>query len=464
MEHDQKSQQHDIEAFTPDQVALGSPARTGAQAPAAPANEGDDSADMEAMSTAEALNGGAPPTNRAPLKYNPEKDGPCRNLRTSIDSLYLSYQGKLAQQADDRLTDLKKLAQSDNEWERAAAQWLIGDHLFAVLDKAPRPYRYVLKDERFHIQLSKGDKVPLAYVQVSSQYLTAIGAIQAENDLRFVVNSLGLVKDEATISRVDLCVDFVPYLDIDQFDVKQWVTRTRLKERYWDGDRATGWKIGKGGPVQCRLYDKILEITRRSHKDYMLAVWKANGWHEGEPVWRLEFQFNRTFLNQARINTLAELLERITGLWLYACEDWLRLCILQFGDDNRSRWPSHPFWNAMSCAEWQYASCPAIVRVRSSGLPSDQQLFTVPLGYVASFMAREGITDWDEGLGAYLAEASAYHQNSTSGSMALYVQRKTRLKGREFSTINNRIHHPADQMAEIHGAEAYRSARDGEDE
>lgn len=409
-----------------------------------------------------AADGGAQSTNRAPQSYKQGQDEPCRILRTTIDSLYLSYTGELSLQADERLADLKKAAQSESDWERATAQWITGDHLFAVLDKAPRPYRYVLKDERFHLQVSRGNKVPLVYAQVASQYLTAVGIVEAEQALRFVVNSLGLVAREATISRVDLCADFVPHLDVDQFAVEQWVTRTRQKERYWDGDRPTGWKIGKGGPVQCRLYDKVLEIAQRSHKDYLLPIWRANGWQPDEPVWRLEFQFNRAFLREARLDTLDDLLAQATGLWRYATEVWLRLCIPLPADDNRARWPCHPLWTALGYADWDFAAHPAIVRVRSAGLPSDHQLFTVPLGYVASFMAREGIVDWDEGLGTYLAQAQVYHRRKTSGSLALYVQRKARLKGREFATINNRKNHPADWAANIAFAQAYQLAKDGE--
>jgi hypothetical protein len=47
--------------------------------------------------------------------------------------------------------------------------------------------------DRFFIQESKGDSLPLAYAQISSEYLTSVGVEAAAADLRYVVNSLGQV-------------------------------------------------------------------------------------------------------------------------------------------------------------------------------------------------------------------------------------------------------------------------------
>ncbi|CAG4884677.1 conserved protein of unknown function [Georgfuchsia toluolica] len=455
MEHDQQSQHPSaVEAFPEEQNALGSAVGRSAPAPAAPPNEGNALAGNSPPPA-----GGPPPTIRGPQTYEKGKAHPCKLLRTAVDSLYVSYPGELSENSFSRLYSLKVAAQSDDEAEQAAAQLQIGNQLFAVWDKAPRPYAFVLHNACFHLQISRGNKVPLAYVQITSQYLTAIGVEAAEKELRFIVNSLGRVDKDACMSRVDLCVDFVPYLDMDQFQARQWLTRVKKKERYWDGNRPTGWKVGRGGPMQGKTYDKILEIVQQSHKNYLLDIWATKGWLPGEPVWRHEFQFGREVLKLMRINTIDELMSNLGGMWRAATEDWLRLVVPDESDSNRGRWPNHPLWDAITTADWNMPHQPALVRIRERGMPTDAQLFTVPLGYVAAFMAARGITNWDEGLGAYLQEAQQFHK-SNGRNTRIYVEGKTLLKGRLFGTLDNRRQDPKvieDQEA------AYRLAKDGEE-
>ena len=56
-------------------------------------------------------------------------------------------------------------------------------------------------------------------------------------------------------------------------------------------------------------------------------------------------------------------------------------------------------------------------------------------------------------------QADTYHR-MRGESTSRYVERKARLKGRLFSTINNRV--DLDRIEALQRAEAYRKARDGE--
>jgi len=73
------------------------------------------------------------------------------------------------------------------------------------------------------------------------------------------------------------------------------------------------------------------------------------------------------------------------------------------------------------------------------GFPSDAQLFTTLPGYLASFMASRGIKDMDEGLRAFLDQAEKFHASRGRNTKS-YVESKTRLKGRQFGTLNNLRH------------------------
>lgn len=404
---------------------------------------------------------GTSPTIRVPSKYIPEENSVCRVLRCAVDSLYLSYKGELSHDVDDRLEDRKKSAQSDDDEEQSIAQITIADRLFNVSPHGAGHFRYIITDERFRIQISSGKKLPLAYVKISSEYLTYVPIKKIEQELSVIVNSLGIVHEQAKVSRADVCVDFIPGIPMDEFNVRQWVTRARKKAAYWTvGDRFTGWAIGAGGAVQFRIYDKVLEIIEASNKTYLFKVWEAYGWKPNDPVWRPEFQAGSTALREMGIETVPQLLDNLGGLWKYLTEDWLRLTVMG-NDSNKSRWETHPLWSDIQSAIWTPTPQVALERVRSSSLPRDERIFPGGTGYISSFMAREGITDWDEGLGSFMRHADVFYRQQ-GGSLADQVEGKTRLKGRQLNSINNRTKLDA-QHARKH-AEAYRKAKDGDDE
>lgn len=98
-----------------------------------------------------------------------------------------------------------------------------------------------------------------------------------------------------------------------------------------------------GGVIGARLYDKLYELVT-SHKGYLIPLWRDAGRLEGEPVWRLEFEFKRDFLSQKDLIPLKDTLANLNGLWSYATTEWLKLTIPNENDDTRARWPIHPMW------------------------------------------------------------------------------------------------------------------------
>ncbi|MGA8148145.1 MAG: hypothetical protein WB870_11290 [Gallionellaceae bacterium] len=87
-----------------------------------------------------------------------------------MDSLYLSYKGKLSNEMDDCLEDRKNSAKSDDAEEQSIAQITLADRLFKVEAHGAGHFRYIIIDDRFRIQISLGKKLPMAYVQISSEY------------------------------------------------------------------------------------------------------------------------------------------------------------------------------------------------------------------------------------------------------------------------------------------------------
>ena len=356
---------------------------------------------------------GSTPTNREPYNSNNEY---FKLLRFGIDSLYLSYQGDIFPEVQDRLTKLKKLAQHPEADQQALAQYTIAGHIFEVKDKGSSVSPYVLEDGAFRIQLSRpSKKLPMAYVKFSSRYLSSVAPEEAEAHLHAILKELGTLTDSAHVSRLDLCADFVSNENMESWGREAWVTRGKHIAAYAVAEQFTGWTVGLGGVIACRLYNKLLEIVESGRND-LLPLWQAGGWVSGEPIWRVEFQFRREVLAQHGLISLGSVLANLNGLWSYASTEWLRLTIPNPDDQTRSRWPVHPLWGYLSSIDWETDGGPLARSFKATRLPEDRRIFSLGASSIASYMAKNGITDTVEGLDRFRVDLYRHlHQRRVSG-------------------------------------------------
>ena len=379
---------------------------------------------------------GAPPSNTAPSNRI-ESENDSRIVHTGIDSLYLSYAGELKPDVEQDLESLKSLAQSEDPQEQAGAVMSLCDHRFEVKDKGKGRYPFVLQDGVFHLQLSRAQakSLPMVYAQIGSEALTRTGVKYTEIALNNLVSVLGTTRAPATVSRVDLCVDFVTSYELEGIPRNAWINRANKRSSHEDRGRFTGLTFGMGGVLSARLYDKTLEIER-SEKTYLYDVWCDSGWAGEYPVWRLEFEFHRTVLHQFSITTVEQLLTRRADLWCYAMH-WLRLVVPSPTDNTKERWPNHPLWEILLQADWGVERGEPLTRSRKTRPPSDKSLFVNGLGALTSYMAREGITDFDEGNRRYVMAAHEYHRllsQLTGKTLPTYAREKVQGKARRFNT------------------------------
>jgi len=403
---------------------------------------------------------GTPSSNTVPPQY---KSDPFI-LRFGIDSLYLSYQGELSEDGENKLSDLKELAQSDNHKEQDKAQLAIGDHLFEVLDKGQKPFAFVLVDNWFRIAFSRrsSKSMPLAYIQVSSELLTFTPIGEITRDLEFVINSLACDVSTAKVSRADLFVDFTTQQNLDDIDITHWVTRTTLFDKHYIRPHFSGWSIGYKGDISARLYDKTLEI-KKSGKDYLIPIWSEAGWNGEQNIWRLEFQFKREILDVLQSVSLENLLVNQGPLWRFACLDWLRLSRPNEKDSNASRWPLHPLWASLSKIAWNDNPDKSLKRIRKRRIPCDESLYINGIAGLTSFMALHGITDLHEGVKQYIRQAKTFHDargRFSNESFISYISRKVREKGRHYNSIKNTL--KKDRATQKKDAKTYRTNKDGE--
>lgn len=407
----------------------------------------------------------AVPSNTATNNSINKENGAVKFLRFGIDSLYLSYQGELHPEVNEQLANLKRLAQADKESEQAKAQFKIGDHLFEVKDKGTSMFNYVLEDNAFRIQLSRpGKAVPMAYVKLSSEYLTHKTPADAEKHLSDLLSQLGAIESTANVSRIDLFVDFVSEQNMESWNREAWVTHGSGVNAYAIDNHFTGWSIGLGGVMAARLYDKLYEIIK-SNKGYLIPLWEKAGWKVGEPIWRLEFEFKRQFLVQKDLFKLTDVLGNLNGLWSYAMTEWLKLTIPNPDDKTRSRWAIHPLWTSLSALDWETNGGELKQRFSNDRIPKDSDALNRGFSAVTSWMAIHGHKDYESAIHPFFIALDHFINNKAMDlglSFEELICGKVYVKARAFNTLDTNESNALTEQDREDAAEAYRKASDGE--
>jgi hypothetical protein len=383
---------------------------------------------------------GTQPTNRVPNSYKEDKERGFQVLRFGVDTLELTYPGVLKPAADREFKRLKELAQSQNPSDVALAQVQSSGSLFEVRERGSRRFAYAISNPNYWIQLSRGRSkdFPAAAVRMSSGALAAQSPRVLDIDVARVlaewVDELG----SPGVSRIDLFVDFVAPVNMEGWHRSAWVTRAKGISQHAVGNTFSGWSIGLGSDISCRLYDKMLEIVTHSpDKAYLFELWKAQGWDMSSAVWRLEFQIRRAVLTQFQKKHLFEVLDHLNGLWSYASTEWLQLKMPDESDSNRARWAVHPLWAFLSLLDWEGNGGPLARKFRTDRIPDMKRAMQVGVSYLASFMASQGLDDVDEGFRAYV-DALRKHLDEVSFKTEIppeeLVLEKVELKRRQFNS------------------------------
>lgn len=405
--------------------------------------DSDSWTDAPAPATESGSEQGAPASNTAP--YNSNVGQKCfsapspRLLRLGVDSLYLSYAGELSPEGLDTLHRLKTLAQSEYVEEQSQAQYPVPGHVFIVNDKGERNFPYVLEDAAYRIKFSRsGKKLPMAYVKVSAYYLAHRSLQAIQDELQGILLGLG-VPGAQIVSRIDLAADFSSHTAMDGWPRSAWVTRAVDIDSYSKDQQFTGWMIGKGGALACRLYDKVKEIEA-SGKTWLWDLWAPSGYVDGDPAWRLEFQLKRDFLKTRDLHTLDHVKAALGALWTYCTHEWLRLTVPNEADATRSRWPTHTLWTFLSAVDWNSPQT-SLERVDLRRIPSQGWLRQQAFGLVTTTMALHQLDDANDAVNQLLAETYAHYERVALRddlSFPEFLLKHARKKARLFSTLVNR--------------------------
>lgn len=238
----------------------------------------------------------------------------------------------------------------------------INDVALTVHRTGKRLYPYRLSCDDFIIFfMDKESKTnPPVFVHFLSGYIWSFGLAGAYQNFITWFKSMSDSHIRNQVSRVDICVD-TDSVTFKQIDTKGVITRARKKEdcfvsgEYTNGRRFSGFRIGIGGPLLARIYNKSLEI-QKSGKVWFKQIWLEKGWKEDKEVWRVEFQLRREVLKEFSINSIEDLLEKESGLWAYLTHEWLT--IRQPSQDNVSRWKLKRKWRIIQQAGLDYEASP----------------------------------------------------------------------------------------------------------
>lgn len=323
-------------------------------------------------------------------------------------------------------------------------------------------WRWLLRCDNLNLLVSMGRLNCVAQVRFSSEFLWSCrclddAIVRVEE---FVVNFLGECV-YLQVSEVHLCADIAGW-DVESIDQRRdFVSRSRKRgtyevtnlqvEDYSFGLKRSGFLFSRGGPLSCVIYDKTREIRQQSQKWWFHDLWEHNGWDEEEQpvVWRVEFRFKREVLHEVRVPHLFigiedayQLSERLRFLWEYATghveggedglpDGWLRL-VVPGTDSNRSRWPTHPVWQAVQGAFVTLEERPdngEVIRKRKQEA-NLQRATAAAIGYLSSMAAwlgRDGSRGSDADLSYmfhWLRERTPVYLGARSRQFALEVAKK----------------------------------------
>jgi hypothetical protein len=171
--------------------------------------------------------------------------------------------------------------------------------------------------------------------------------------------------DNVRVSRVDYCFDFfAPHLkaSMDPSILRGVVVHSSAKSKGHGemiAPEKNSWflvagliqtlTIGSKSGLQVELYDKLVEITEKSGKVWLYALWanELGGapWGGEKPfgMWRLECRFSGEFLKNRNVRRPDELEAKLPALLIEALYT-RRLGVFTSKDNNRWRWPMHYLW------------------------------------------------------------------------------------------------------------------------
>jgi hypothetical protein len=235
------------------------------------------------------------------------------------------------------------------------------------------PYRYkVAVADGVELQVPSKGHAHLG-MKVSAGARVCLSAEDLEREACEVISWFVLGEPEQLmgklcLSRIDTCLDVLmterAFQHISGLVARKSslvVSRARNREPYIEGDRYTGFAVGRDA-IRLRVYDKGLKAGKDGTLEMWSKVWSdADGQGDafvipdGYVLARFEWQLRRTYLRELaeiggsmKVRTLAEFKQCAPSVLEYLCNDWFKLCGPGRGKQHER--PMLPVWKAITAA------------------------------------------------------------------------------------------------------------------
>ncbi len=229
------------------------------------------------------------------------------------------------------------------------------DARLTMLPNGAPAWKYLLRNDCLEVKLAPRLDLPMvAKVTLLSAYLWRMNRVQdAVSDVHVFLMDLFGEHIGLQAAQIDMCVDVAGFCMPKHWE-RFFVSHARHKnpikspekdrEHYWGRELETLIFSGHGRPVNCKIYNKTLEITQKSpEKRWFYDIWRRAYWDGKANVWRLEFSLERAGLHEMRLEDIYETLSNLKRIWAYCTQIWLRM-VKPGKDTNWRRWPTAEIW------------------------------------------------------------------------------------------------------------------------
>lgn len=283
---------------------------------------------------------------------------------------------------------------------------------FRVLANGIKGFAYILHNELYEVDIaqyrSKNEDFYPVSIKVKSDCLWSMGPYKAVDTIyNWVNDNIGKVINNK-LSRIDLCCH-TDEIQLTAADAENFKGLYYDNNMYFHRRKVNGMNFGSSGTgkVYCRIYDKVLEITKKKSKTWFYEIWKKNGL-DCKNVWNIEFQINREYLKEHYIETVWQVFDRLGSIWEYCTTKWLVKTIPD--NNNISRCSINPVWIKVQEAFKDFNARPLIKR--SKQLSADAEaIIPAAYGTFTTFAAKKGITDVGIAISLFQKLGDAYLRN-----------------------------------------------------
>jgi hypothetical protein len=303
----------------------------------------------------------------------------------------------------------------------------IGGQSFQLLQNGSKGYAYILHNDAYEVKLaqarSKSENIFPCFIKIKQEYLWSKG-VQASWDImkEWLTKNIGEIKT-TKVSRIDICCH-TDELQLKDTDIDTFEGRYRTDTIYRHKRQIATMCFGSRstGTLLCRIYDKTLEVTQKKQKMWFFDVWHKKGLNLNN-VWNIEFEINREFLKEIKLDSIEDVLGNLKSLWQYCTATWLQKKVL---DATRiERCSLDPRWESIQKAFDSFEGKTLVTREQQQEA-SALALIPGTIGNITSFAARADITNIDrvfdmiKSQGAkYLHSMDKSYQKAISDKMAL---------------------------------------------